>query len=61
MTVSADGQTLTLRGYIGISLLGRNEYWKRLPDSDLAMLDPSIKAMLHIKPAADPKHPPSRR
>jgi hypothetical protein len=29
MTVTPDGQTLVVRGYIGISLLGKNQYWTR--------------------------------
>jgi hypothetical protein len=45
MKLSPDGQTLIVRGFLGISLLGRNQYWTRLPDSDYAMLDPSIKAL----------------
>jgi len=45
MKLSPDGQTLIVRGYLGISLLGRNQYWTRLPDSDYAQLDPSIKAL----------------
>jgi uncharacterized protein (DUF2147 family) len=46
MTLSPDGKTLIIRGYLGISLLGRNEYWTRLPDSDYSMLDPSIKSTI---------------
>jgi uncharacterized protein (DUF2147 family) len=42
MTVTPDGQTLVVRGYIGISLLGKNQYWTRLPDSAMNMLDPSV-------------------
>jgi hypothetical protein len=45
MKLSPDGQTLIVRGYLGISLLGRNQYWTRLPDADVQMLDPSIRAL----------------
>jgi len=42
MTLSPDGQTLVVRGYLGISLLGKNQYWTRLPDAAYNDLDPSI-------------------
>ena len=42
MTVSADGQSLTMRGFMGIALFGKDEIWNRLPDSSMASLDPAI-------------------
>jgi uncharacterized protein (DUF2147 family) len=50
LKLSPDGQTLIVRGFIGISLLGRNQYWTRLPDSDLSQLAPSIKSDAGIDP-----------
>jgi uncharacterized protein (DUF2147 family) len=44
MSVSPDGQTLTMRGYWGISLLGKDENWFRFPDASIAQLDPGIIA-----------------
>jgi uncharacterized protein (DUF2147 family) len=67
MKVTPDGQTLVVRGYLGFELLGKNQYWTRLPDSAYSALDPSVNPNPAVNqspaqnPAATSKRPPPAR
>jgi uncharacterized protein (DUF2147 family) len=51
LTLAPDNETLTVRGYLGITLLGQSQTWKRLHETDSEYPKPSPKPEIHATPA----------
>jgi uncharacterized protein (DUF2147 family) len=50
MHLSPDGQDLTVRGFLGVDWLGKNQYWKRLSEACYAQLDPAVTTKFKLTP-----------
>ena len=55
MNLSEDGKNLEFRGYLGVSMLGKSETWRRLPD-DAMKKDDMPKEILAGGPVEADKH-----
>jgi hypothetical protein len=50
-----------MRGFVGFSLFGMDEVWTRLPDKEMANLDPEIIQKYLPAQAAALKPPPAKK
>jgi uncharacterized protein (DUF2147 family) len=50
MRLSPDGQDLTVRGFLLLPGLGKNQNWKRLSDACYAQLDPAVTTKFKLTP-----------
>lgn len=55
MDVTPDGQSLLVRGYLGIPMFGQTQTWARLPDNVIAAADIPPES---LSPGLKPRDPP---
>jgi uncharacterized protein (DUF2147 family) len=57
LTLSPDNQTLTVRGYVGLTLFGQSQTWKRLSETDPEYPKPTPRQQIHATPKKDHSAP----
>jgi hypothetical protein len=62
LTLSADNQTLIVRGYLGIPLLGQSQEWKRLGEDERRKVQPELERVkLGQNPSVDRTKPAKKK
>ena len=57
LTLAPDNQTLTVRGYLGLTLFGQSQTWKRLAETDPEYPKPPPRQQIHAAPKKDHSAP----
>jgi uncharacterized protein (DUF2147 family) len=57
LTLAPDNQTLTVRGYLGLTLFGQSQTWKRLSETDPEYPKPPPRQQIHAAPKKDHSAP----
>jgi uncharacterized protein (DUF2147 family) len=57
LTLAPDNQTLTVRGYVGLTLFGQSQTWKRLAETDPEYPKPPPRQQIHATPKKDHSAP----
>jgi uncharacterized protein (DUF2147 family) len=57
LMLAPDNQTLTVRGYVGLTLFGQSQTWKRLSETDPEYPKPPPRQQIHAAPKKDHSAP----